>query len=164
MSTPKISLLSKNSSFPSTEALKTTLELWVSVTVSFASVIISFNTHSTVILWNPAIRKIVIFPKPPPYDQHMFWLGFGFDPKNLDFEVVSMANLGHGWRNLVVQYPWSLLSYDPKSKDFKDLDIHGRSESFFLSKYVESLVLLDGSSGATADPSIAFESKESTEL
>ncbi|MCD9559861.1 hypothetical protein HAX54_018187 [Datura stramonium] len=65
---------------------------------------------------------------------------------------------------LVVQYPGSLLSYDTESREFKDLDIHGRSEFFFLSKYDESLVLLDGSCGATADTSIASESEKATEL
>lgn len=44
---------------------------------------------------------------------------------------------------------------------YKDLDIHGRCCSFFLSKYVESLVLLDRSSGATIDSS---DSEEATEL
>ncbi|MCD7465154.1 hypothetical protein HAX54_000699 [Datura stramonium] len=63
-----------------------------------------------------------------------------------------------------VMYPGNLLSYDPESREFKDLDIQGRSESFFLCKYVESLVLLDGSNGATTDPSIASESEEATEL
>ncbi|MCD7465152.1 hypothetical protein HAX54_000697 [Datura stramonium] len=273
-----------------------------------------FRYTSTIILWNPAIRKSVTLPKPPPHDKHMFWLGLGFDPKNFDLKVVRIAYLGgpnggcmkaevyklstclwttvysktinykldinhasvyfngsvhwvsqsknedgeitnsllvfnlsdetvsemgfphvlaqaqfsswdlsvtlygehisliwypksrdlgpqcdscvvwvmnqygklDSWmekfvvdlnggisdaigftRNgefLVVQYPGNLLSYDPESREFKDLDIHGRSESFFLSKYVESLVLLDGSSGATADPSIAPESEEATEL
>ncbi|MCD7473046.1 hypothetical protein HAX54_014624 [Datura stramonium] len=65
---------------------------------------------------------------------------------------------------LVVQYPGSLLSYDTGSREFKDLDIHGRSESFFLSKYDESLALLDGSCGATTDTSIASESEKATEL
>ncbi|MCD9559865.1 hypothetical protein HAX54_018191 [Datura stramonium] len=51
-----------------------------------------------------------------------------------------------------------------EGREFKDLDIQGRSESFFLCKYVESLVLLDGSNGATTDPSIASESEEATEL
>ncbi|MCD7473045.1 hypothetical protein HAX54_014623 [Datura stramonium] len=55
-------------------------------------------------------------------------------------------------------------AYDPERREFKDLDIHGWSESFFLRKYVESLVLLDGSSGAKVDPSIASESEEATEL
>ncbi|MCD7469259.1 hypothetical protein HAX54_008130 [Datura stramonium] len=49
-------------------------------------------------------------------------------------------------------------------RELKDLDIHGKSEFFFLSRYTDSLVLLDGSSGATADPSIASESEEATEL
>ncbi|MCE5167400.1 hypothetical protein HAX54_053388, partial [Datura stramonium] len=83
---------------------------------------------------------------------------------DLNGGISDAIGFTRNWKFLVVQYPWNLLSYDQESKDFKDLDIHGRSESFFLSKYVESLVLLDGSSGATADPSIASESEESTEL
>ncbi|PHT36668.1 hypothetical protein CQW23_24368 [Capsicum baccatum] len=55
-----------------------------------------------------------------------------------------------------------LLSYDPVIKEFKDLGIHGRKDSFFLGEYAESLVLLDGSSGATTDPSIASDSEEAT--
>ncbi|PHT36667.1 hypothetical protein CQW23_24367 [Capsicum baccatum] len=53
-----------------------------------------------------------------------------------------------------------LLSYDPESKEFKDLGIHGRKDSFFLGEYAESLVFLDGSSGATTYPSIVSDSEE----
>ncbi|MCD9559862.1 hypothetical protein HAX54_018188 [Datura stramonium] len=125
-------------------------------------------------------KQCVTLPKPPPHDQRMFWLVFGFDPKNRDFKVVRIAYLGglnggcmeaercywvhKKWRIFVAQYPGSLLAYDPERREFKDLDIHGWRESFFLRKYVESLVLLDGSNGAKADPSIASESEEATEL
>ncbi|MCD7473041.1 hypothetical protein HAX54_014619 [Datura stramonium] len=131
----------------------------------------------------------------------MFWLGFGFDPKNLDFKVVRLAYLGGlnggcieaesknedeeitnnllvfdlshetisemGLPRVLAQVhvsSWDLFVTLCEIREFKDLDIHGRSESFFLSKYDESLVLLDGSCGATTDPSIASESEEATEL
>ncbi|XP_059283117.1 F-box/kelch-repeat protein At3g23880-like [Lycium ferocissimum] len=53
---------------------------------------------------------------------------------------------GNG-ESLVMEYNGDLLSYNPESMEWKDLDIYGERYSFFLSKYVESLVLLDGSSG-----------------
>lgn len=48
----------------------------------------------------------------------------------------------------------SLVSYDPKNKQVKDLGIHGCKiqygaiDSFYLGKYVESLVLLDRGASA----------------
>lgn len=42
---------------------------------------------------------------------------------------------------LVVQDLGDLISYDLEKKEVKDLDIYGHS--FFMSKYIESLALLD---------------------
>ncbi|MCD7465149.1 hypothetical protein HAX54_000694 [Datura stramonium] len=64
---------------------------------------------------------------------------------------------------LIEPYPGDLSSYDPESGEFYDLGIYGRADSFFMSKYIESLVLLDGRSGAIADPSIASESDSEEE-
>ncbi|XP_059285001.1 F-box/kelch-repeat protein At3g06240-like [Lycium ferocissimum] len=77
------------------------------------------------------------------------------------FVVVLEGGISHvigftgNGESLVMDYNGDLLSYNPESMEWKDLDIHGAFFSFFLSKYAESLVLLDGSSGATVDPSDA---------
>ncbi|KAM3222292.1 F-box protein like [Capsicum annuum] len=59
-----------------------------------------FRYRDTVILWNPAIRKSIILPKPRvhfgPYGPYMFCLGFGFDEKKCDFKVVRIAYLQDG--------------------------------------------------------------------
>ncbi|KAF3634154.1 hypothetical protein FXO37_26635 [Capsicum annuum] len=58
-----------------------------------------FRYRDTVILWNPAIRKSIILPKPRvhfgPYGPYMFCLGFGFDEKS-DFKVVRTTYLQDG--------------------------------------------------------------------
>ncbi|XP_059282473.1 F-box/kelch-repeat protein At3g23880-like [Lycium ferocissimum] len=82
------------------------------------------------------------------------------------FVVVLEGGLSHaiGFRGngefLVEKFVGDLMSYDPERKEFKDLGIHGGKDSFFLSQYAESLVLLDGSSGAVSDPSVASDAEE----
>ncbi|KAM3301976.1 hypothetical protein P3S67_016478 [Capsicum chacoense] len=58
---------------------------------------------------------------------------------------------------MAVEYPGNVLSYNPDSRELKDLDIHGMYHSFFLRKYVESLMLLDGNSGAMTDWELNYE-------
>ncbi|KAK4369042.1 hypothetical protein RND71_012834 [Anisodus tanguticus] len=66
------------------------------------------------------------------------------------FVVVLEGGLSHaiGFRGngefLVEKFVGDLLSYDPENKEFQNLGIHGGKDSFFLSEYAESLVLLDG--------------------
>lgn len=61
---------------------------------------------------------------------------------------------------MVEKFVGDLLAYDPESNEFKDLGIHGGKDSFFVTEYAESLVLLDGSGGATTDPLIASDFEE----
>lgn len=82
------------------------------------------------------------------------------------FVVILERGLSHaiGFRRngefLVEKGVGDLISYDPERKEFKDLGIHGGKKSFFSSEYAESLVLLDGSGGAAAEPSDASDSEE----
>lgn len=62
---------------------------------------------------------------------------------NLNGGISDAIGFTRNGEFLVVQYPGDLLSYDPESRELKDLHIYGTSNSFFLRKYVESLVLLD---------------------
>ncbi|MCD7465151.1 hypothetical protein HAX54_000696 [Datura stramonium] len=88
----------------------------------------------------PWMEKFVVDLKSERWDRQCYWVS-------------------KKWEFLIEQDPEDLSSYDPESGELYDLGIYGRGDSFFMRKYVESLVLLDGSSGATTDPSIASESE-----
>ncbi|XP_060182199.1 F-box protein At3g07870-like [Lycium barbarum] len=64
------------------------------------------------------------------------------------FVVSSEDNYWNPLRNF-----GGVLFYDPEKKEFKD----GEKDPFFLSSYIESLVLLDRSSGSIADSSNSRE-------
>ncbi|KAM3395668.1 F-box/kelch-repeat protein [Capsicum galapagoense] len=87
---------------------------------------------------------------------------------NKKFVVVLEGGISHAvgfGRNgefMVEKFVGDLLSYDSESKEFKDLGIHGGKDSFFVSEYSESLVLLDGSGGDTTDPPIASDSERAS--
>ncbi|PHT43624.1 hypothetical protein CQW23_17649 [Capsicum baccatum] len=72
-------------------------------------------------------------------------------------EITKAIGFVRNGKFLAVEYPGNVLSYDPDSRELKDLDIHGMYHSFFLRKYAESLMLLDGNSGAMTDFELNYE-------
>ncbi|KAM3301977.1 hypothetical protein P3S67_016479 [Capsicum chacoense] len=89
------------------------------------------------------------------YGKPEWWMkGFIEDLRG---EITKAIGFVRNVKLLAVEYPGNVLSYDPDSREFKDLDIHGMYDSFFLNKYVESLMLFDGNSGAMTDSELNYE-------
>ncbi|PIN14235.1 hypothetical protein CDL12_13132 [Handroanthus impetiginosus] len=57
---------------------------------------------------------------------------------------------------LVVVREFSLVVYNPETKQTRNLGIHGTTRSFYIDNYVESLVLLRGHSGAVEEGLIGY--------